>query len=334
MKFLDEATIHIQSGAGGNGCVSFRRERNVEFGGPDGGNGGTGGDVLIEGRDNLNTLIDYQFQQHFKAERGTNGSGRNMTGIGGKDIIIPVPLGTEILHIAKNGTETPIGDITELGQTLSLLKGGRGGRGNLSYKSSTNQTPRQFTAGEDMQEMDILLRLKLLADVGLLGLPNAGKSTFVSAVSNARPKIADYPFTTLKPALGVVRHHQTDMVLADLPGLIAGAAQGVGLGHEFLKHVSRCRAVLHLIDSTQEDAAEAYRTIRQEVEAYGEDYGEDIAKLPEVIALSKVDSLPLEEAEARAAALSKEIGKKVHALSSIGKVGLDAVLTDLTQHFT
>ncbi|MDD9912549.1 MAG: GTPase ObgE [Alphaproteobacteria bacterium] len=328
MKFLDEAKVYVKSGAGGHGCVSFRREKFIEFGGPDGGCGGTGGDVRILGRRNLNTLIDYRYQQHFKAKTGQGGAGRNKTGAGGDDVILPVPLGTEILH-AETGDV--LGEILEDGQELLLLRGGRGGRGNLSYKSSTNQAPRQFTKGEPAEELEIILRLKLLADVGLLGLPNAGKSTFVSAVSNARPKIADYPFTTLKPALGVVRHHNVDMVLADLPGLIEGAAEGTGLGHRFLKHVSRCSVVLHLIDVTEDNPAEAYQTIRQELAAYDEQFESDLVELPEVLALSKCDALPEDLLGEIQAELEAAVGQKAILLSSQSKLGVDAVLTDLAR---
>ena len=326
MKFLDEAKIYIRSGPGGNGSISFRREKNIEFGGPDGGCGGKGGDIIVEARNNLNTLIDYRYQQHFKAQRGTNGAGRNRTGVGGKNMILAVPIGTEIIH-AETGDI--LADLTEVGQQSILLKGGRGGRGNLSYKSSVNQAPRQFTKGEDAQEMDVLLRLKLLADVGLLGLPNAGKSTFVSAVSNARPKIADYPFTTIKPALGMVRHHETDMVLADLPGLIEGAAEGTGLGHKFLKHVSRCSVVLHLIDITNENPVQAYKTIREELAGYDERFEENLCELPEIIALSKCDAVPKDIKTKVQKTLQEKFGKKVYILSSIAKQGLNGVLDGL-----
>jgi GTP-binding protein len=326
MKFLDEAKIYVQSGAGGDGGVSFRREKYVEFGGPDGGCGGKGGDVIVEGRQNLNTLIDYRYQQHFKAKRGGNGAGRNRTGAGGADVILPVPLGTEGLDDTSG---TVLFDITEEGQRVTILQGGRGGRGNLSYKSSTNQAPRQMTKGEPAQEMTLRLRLKLLADVGLLGLPNAGKSTFVSAVSNAKPKIADYPFTTVKPALGMVRYHEKDMVIADLPGLIKGAAAGAGLGHAFLKHVSRCRVVFHLIDSTNENPAEAYHAVRAELAGYDQEFGSNLSDLPEIIALSKADALVTKTAEKQRTALEKELRKGVFLLSSHAGSGKDAILEAL-----
>jgi GTP-binding protein len=328
MKFLDEAKIYVQSGAGGDGGVSFRREKYVEFGGPDGGCGGKGGDVIIEGRQNLNTLIDYRYQQHFKAKRGGSGAGRNRTGAGGADVVLPVPLGTEVID-EESGTV--LVDITEEGQRMTLLQGGRGGRGNLSYKSSTNQAPRQMTKGEPAQEMTLRFRLKLLADVGLLGLPNAGKSTFVAAVSNAKLKVADYPFTTVKPALGMVRFHGKDMVIADLPGLIKGAAAGQGLGHAFLKHISRCRVVLHLIDITSENPAKAYRTVRAELAQYDQEFGSDLSKLPEVIALSKADAFEAKMAEKQRNALEKTLKKDVFLLSSHAGSGKDAILKILIE---
>ncbi|MFZ2620400.1 MAG: GTPase ObgE [Alphaproteobacteria bacterium] len=323
MKFLDEAKVYVSSGKGGEGSVSFHREKFVEFGGPDGGNGGNGGDVWVEARGNLNTLIDYRFQQHLEAKRGGNGAGRNRTGFKGDDLVIPVPVGTELIDEV---TATTLADLTVEGQKFLLLRGGRGGRGNLSFCTSTNQAPREFTPGEPAQEITLILRLKLLADVGLLGLPNAGKSTFVSAVSRAKPKIADYPFTTLKPALGVVRHGGTDMVVADLPGLIAGAAEGVGLGHKFLKHVSRCAAVLHLIDANQEQRAKAYKTIRKEIEAYDAQFESNLCDVPEVIALSKCDAMTEAEAKKRAKALTKTLGKPVLPFSAISGFGLKEVL--------
>lgn len=332
MKFLDEVKIYARSGKGGHGCVSFRREKYIEFGGPDGGNGGKGGDITFKVVDNLNTLIDYRFQQHHKAENGQPGSGRQKTGRGGKDLILPVPPGTELID-----TETGdiIADLVTIGEEFTLLKGGFGGRGNLSFKSSTNQAPREFTEGEPAEEIELTLRLKVLADVGLLGLPNAGKSTFISAVSNAKPKIADYPFTTLKPALGMVRYGSTkdgatDMVLADLPGLIEGAAAGVGLGHKFLKHVSRCAVVLHLVDITSEDYLESYQTIRNELIAYDEKFGSDLQNLPEVLALSKTDSLPKDEIDAKQAAFKKAYGFTPLLLSAVAQMGTQDVLKALS----
>lgn len=327
MQFIDEAKIIVTSGGGGNGCVSFRREKFIEFGGPDGGNGGNGGSVIFRATTGMNTLLDYRYQQHHKARRGTDGMGRNRTGPGGEDLILEVPVGTEV---RDNLTDTLLFDLTEPGQEAVFLEGGRGGRGNASYKSSVNQAPRQFTKGEPSEEREVRLRLKLLADVGLLGLPNAGKSTFISAVSNARPKVADYPFTTLAPNLGVVRHHNTDMVLADLPGLIEGASQGVGLGHQFLKHLSRCAAVLHMVDITHTEPAEAYKTIRAELKAYDKDFGTELSNLPEIIALSKADALPSDEAEKCATAFKKKVNKTPVILSSATRLGVDQVLTKLT----
>ena len=261
MKFLDEAKIYLQSGKGGPGCVSFRREKYIEFGGPDGGNGGKGGDIYFEAVKTLNTLIDFRYQQHFKAESGKHGQGRNKTGAGGEDLIIKVPVGTEILDDEK---DTVLADLVEPEQRILFLKGGDGGFGNAHYKSATNQAPRKSTPGWPEQEAAVWLRLKLIADVGLVGLPNAGKSTFLAACSNAKPKIADYPFTTLHPNLGVVKAGQKDFVMADIPGLIEGAHEGQGLGDRFLGHIERTSVLLHIIDITEDDIAEAYRTIRNE----------------------------------------------------------------------
>ncbi|MCP5405488.1 MAG: GTPase ObgE [Pseudomonadaceae bacterium] len=323
MKFLDEAVVHVQSGAGGAGCVSFRREKFIEFGGPDGGNGGKGGDVWVEAVGNLNTLIDYRFQQHYRAKTGMHGMGRNRTGAQGADCVLPVPPGTEVIDEA---TGEVMADLTELGQKMLLLPGGRGGRGNASYKSSTNRAPYDHTPGEAAREMTIRLRLKLLADVGLLGLPNAGKSSFVAAVSAAKPKIADYPFTTLQPALGVVRHHGVDMVLADLPGLIEGAAEGVGLGHDFLKHVSRCKAVLHVVDMAQEKPWEAYKAIRGELEGYDAQFGSEMAALPEVVVLNKADLLDEKEAAKVAKEFAKKTKTKPLVMSVAARVGVEGVV--------
>jgi GTPase len=327
MKFLDEALIYVRSGHGGAGAVSFRREKYVEFGGPDGGNGGKGGDVIIKASTNLNTLIDYRFQQHFKAKTGMHGMGRDRTGAAGEDITLLVPVGTELID---DDTGVVLMDVVDKEFTATLLKGGRGGRGNASYKTSTNQAPREFTPGEPYQELNLRLRLKVVADVGLLGLPNAGKSTFVATVSAARPKIADYPFTTLKPALGVVRGGEGEMVVADLPGLIEGAAQGVGLGHDFLKHLSRCAAVLHLIDATQPEPWAPYKTIRKELKEYDAEYGTAMDKLPEVLVLTKTDALtPEETANILKQTKTKLKKKDILAMSAISGEGVTDVLKAL-----
>src|SRR5579863_1230952 len=285
MKFLDIAKVYASSGAGGNGCIAFRREKFIEYGGPYGGDGGKGGDVWVEAVDNLNTLIDYRFQQHVRAKNGEGGKGKVMTGAGGADAVMKVPVGTQIYE--EDG-ETMIADLHESGQMVKLLKGGNGGFGNAHFKSSTNRAPRHANPGQPGEEKIFILKLKLIADAGLIGMPNAGKSTFLSRVSAARPKIADYPFTTLEPQLGVVRIDGTDFVLADLPGLIEGAHEGVGLGDKFLGHAERCNAILHLIDGTQPGIAKAYKTIRAEVEAYGSGLGEK----PEIVALNKIDAIP------------------------------------------
>src|SRR3990170_8132994 len=283
MHFLDQAKIFISSGAGGPGAVSFRREKFVEYGGPDGGEGGKGGDIVFEAVAGLNTLIDFRYTQHFRAPRGKGGSGSNRTGAGGEDLVIKVPVGTQVL--ADDEERTVVADLTREGQRLVLLQGGMGGRGNASYKTSTNRAPRQHQTGEPGEEMWLWLRLKLLADVGLVGLPNAGKSTFLNSVTNADAKVGDYPFTTLRPQLGVVRHKGREFVLADIPGLIEGAAEGAGIGDRFLGHVERTRVLLHLVDAAAEDPAEAWRVVRGELDAYGA----DLANKPEVIALSRAD---------------------------------------------
>lgn len=326
MKFLDDVVLNVRSGAGGAGCVSFRREKFVEFGGPDGGNGGKGGCVWVETDPSLNTLVDYRFRPVFKAQTGIHGMGRNRTGADGQDLTLKVPPGTEVIDAE---TDEVLFDLTKVGERVRLLKGGRGGRGNASYKTSTNQAPRQFTPGEEAQEMQVRFRLKLLADVGLLGLPNAGKSSFVRAVSRAKPKVADYPFTTLHPALGLVRSGNKEFLLADLPGLIAGAAEGTGLGHKFLQHVSRCRAVLHLVDVTQEDPAAAYKTIRTELKKYDKLYGTALAKLTEVVGLTKTDLLDATEAEAARKAFAKATKTKPLLLAAPAKVGVEEVAAQL-----
>lgn len=309
MKFLDQAKVFIRSGDGGAGCVSFRREKFIEFGGPDGGDGGRGGDVWVECVDGLNTLIDYRYQQHFKANTGGHGMGRNRHGAKADDVILKVPKGTEILE--EDG-ETMLADLTEIGQRVLLARGGNGGFGNDRFKSSTNRAPRRANPGEEGEEKWLWLRLKLIADAGLVGLPNAGKSTFLAAVTSAKPKIADYPFTTLHPGLGVVRVDAREFVLADIPGLIEGAHEGLGLGDRFLGHVERCRVLLHLVDGTQDDVAEAYKVIRKELKAYGG----GLASKQEIVALTKVDSLSEEEREAKVAALKKAARRVPIQLSS------------------
>lgn len=318
MKFLDLAKVYIRSGGGGGGAVSFRREKYIEYGGPDGGDGGRGGDVWAEAVDGLNTLIDFRYQQHFFAKNGQPGMGKQRTGKDGDDIVLRVPVGTEIL---EDDEETVIADITEVGQRVLLAKGGNGGFGNLHFKSSTNQAPRRANPGLEGVERTIWLRLKLIADVGLLGLPNAGKSTFLAATSNARPKIADYPFTTLHPNLGVVGVDNAEFVVADIPGLIEGAHEGRGLGDQFLGHVERCSVLLHLVDGTAEDVAEDYRTIIHELE----EYGGDLALKPRVTALNKIDALSDEDLAEKRAALEAVAGP-VMEMSGVARTGLVDVL--------
>jgi GTP-binding protein len=322
MKFLDLAKVTIRSGSGGNGAVSFRREKFVEFGGPDGGNGGSGGDVIAEAVDGLNTLIDFRYQQHFFAQNGQGGMGRMKTGSDGDDVILRVPVGTEILE--EDG-ETLIADMTDLGQRVVLAKGGNGGFGNAYFKTSTNQAPRRANPGLDGVERMIWLRLKLIADAGLLGLPNAGKSTFLAATSNARPKIADYPFTTLHPNLGVVGVDGAEFVVADIPGLIEGASEGRGLGDLFLGHVERCAVLLHLIDGTSDTVAEDYRTIINELEAYGG----DLADKPRITVLNKVDSLDEELRDMQKEFLEEEVGAPVMMMSGASGEGVTEVLRAL-----
>ncbi|MGB8274841.1 MAG: GTPase ObgE [Alphaproteobacteria bacterium] len=319
MKFLDQAKIFVKSGDGGAGCVAFRREKYVEFGGPDGGNGGRGGDVIAIASKDLNTLIDFRYQQHFKAKRGGHGEGSNRTGADGKSVTIRVAVGTQIL--AEDG-ETLVADMMVPGQRVVLARGGDGGFGNAHFKSSTNRAPRYATPGFPGEEHWFWLRLKLIADAGLVGLPNAGKSTFLAATSRARPKIADYPFTTLVPQLGVVSVDGEEFVLADLPGLIEGAHVGVGLGDRFLGHIERCAAVLHLVDGTLEDVAGAYRTVRGELALYGH----GLTEKPEVVALNKCDALDAETIAARRKALAKEAGKEVFAISAASGKGVTEAL--------
>ncbi|NNG05879.1 MAG: GTPase ObgE, partial [Inquilinus sp.] len=308
MKFLDEAKIFLKSGDGGNGCTSFRREKYVEYGGPNGGDGGRGGDVWVEAVGGLNTLIDFRYRQHFKATRGQSGMGKDRSGAKGADAVLRVPVGTQVLAEDK---ETVLADLTVEGQRLRLLKGGDGGFGNTHFKSSTNRAPRRHDPGWPGEECWAWLRLKLIADAGLVGLPNAGKSTFLAASSRARPKIADYPFTTLHPILGVVHVDETEFVLADIPGLIEGAHAGLGLGDRFLGHVERCAVLLHLVDGTQEDVAGAYRTIRAELAAYGH----GLAEKPELVALNKIDALDAETLAARAGTLAAAAGGEILPLS-------------------
>ncbi|MDP6572023.1 MAG: GTPase ObgE [Rhodospirillales bacterium] len=322
MKFLDEVRIFVKSGDGGNGCVAFRREKNVEFGGPAGGDGGRGGDVIVECADGLNTLIDFRYRQHFKAGRGNHGMGKERTGAGGDDVVIKVPVGTQILDEDK---ETLIADLTHQGQQLVLLGGGDGGFGNVHFKSSTNRAPRRADSGHAGEERWLWLRLKLIADVGLIGLPNAGKSTFLSAVSRAHPKIADYPFTTLHPHLGVAFVDGDEMVLADIPGLIEGAHTGAGLGTRFLGHVERCAVLLHLVDGTGEDVAAAYLTVRGELEAYGA----GLAQKTELVALNKCDALTPEDARRQRRALATAAGRDVAEISAVAGTGVPEVLRDL-----
>ncbi|MFN3349663.1 GTPase ObgE [Pseudorhodoplanes sp.] len=322
MKFLDEAKIYIQSGAGGNGCVSFRREKFIEFGGPNGGDGGRGGDVIARAVPGLNTLIDYRFMQHHKAERGGNGMGKDRHGANGKDMIIKVPVGTQIYE--EDG-ETLLADLDHVGAEVVLAKGGNGGFGNAHFKSSTNRAPRHANPGQPGEERTIRLRLKLIADAGLVGLPNAGKSTFLAAVSAAKPKIADYPFTTLHPQLGVVAVDGREFVLADIPGLIEGAHEGVGLGVRFLGHVERCRVLLHLVDGTSDDVAAAYKTVRTELEAYAD----VLADKPEIVALSKCDSLTEDDIKKQVKALKKVTKKTPLVLSSHSGQGVPEALRTL-----
>ena len=327
MKFLDQAKIFIKSGDGGAGCVSFRREKYIEFGGPNGGDGGKGGSVYIEAVPNLNTLIDFRYHQHFKAQKGRNGMGSDKTGPQGEDIIIRVPVGTEIL---ADDQETLIVDMVEPGQKFLIAKGGDGGRGNAQFKTATNQAPRYAEPGWPGEEMWVWLRLKVIADVGLVGMPNAGKSTFLSVVTKARPKIADYPFTTIHPNLGVAWVDNYEMVIADIPGLIEGAPEGVGLGDRFLKHIERCFALLHLVDATGDDVVKAYKDIRKELELYDE----KLALKPEVVALNKCDALDDEEIAKKQKALEKASGKKVFAISAVARQGIWECLSEVNKYIT
>ena len=327
MHFLDQAKIYAKSGAGGPGAVSFRREKFIEFGGPDGGDGGRGGDILFEAVAGLNTLIDFRYTQHFRAARGKGGAGSNRTGAAGEDLVIKVPVGTQIL--ADDEERTLLADLTEAGQRVTLLEGGMGGRGNASYKSSTNRAPRQHQTGEPGEEMWLWLRLKLLADVGLVGLPNAGKSTFLNSVTNASAKVGDYPFTTLRPQLGVVRHKGREFVIADIPGLIEGAAEGAGIGDRFLGHVERTGLLLHLVDGSAEDPVKAWRIVRGELEGYGA----GLTEKPEIVALTKADLLDDKTRAKVAKALDKVSGAKVFPVSAPLEEGLEPLLDAIIQRF-
>jgi GTPase len=327
MKFLDQAKIYIKSGAGGNGCIAFRREKFIEFGGPNGGDGGNGGDVWVECVQNLNTLIDYRYQQHFSAQNGTPGMGQNRAGPNGRDCIIKVPPGTQVF--AEDG-ETLLADLTEPGARARLAKGGNGGFGNAHFKSATNQAPRHANPGQPGEELTIWLRLKLIADAALVGLPNAGKSTFLATVSAAKPKIADYPFTTLHPNLGVVRAGDVDFVLADIPGLIEGASEGAGLGDRFLGHIERCRVLLHLVDATSQDVASDYKTVRRELKAYGS----GIDKKKEIVALSKIDALDEDTLAERRDALKKAARKTPLLLSAVSGAGIKEALFALAREIS
>lgn len=322
MKFLDQAKVYIRSGSGGAGAVSFRREKFLEFGGPDGGDGGRGGDVWVEAVDGLNTLIDYRYQQHFRAKTGMHGMGRNLTGGKGDDVVLKVPVGTQIF---EEDNETLICDITEVGQRYRLAKGGNGGFGNLHFTTSTNRAPRRANPGLEGIDRTIWLRLKLIADAGLVGLPNAGKSTFLASVTAAKPKIADYPFTTLHPNLGVARVDGREFVIADIPGLIEGASEGVGLGDRFLGHVERTRVLLHLVSAQEEDVAKAYNVIRGELEAY--EHG--LADKREIVALSQIDTLDPDARKAKAKALKKACGREPLLLSAVSHEGLNDALRQL-----
>jgi GTP-binding protein len=322
MKFLDQAKVYVSSGAGGNGCVSFRREKFIEFGGPDGGDGGRGGDVVVECVNGLNTLIDYRYQQHFKARTGGHGMGSNRAGARGADVVLKVPAGTQIFD---EDQETLLTDLTNPGDRVVIAKGGNGGFGNAHFTSSTNRAPRHANPGQPAEARTIWLRLKLIADAGLVGLPNAGKSTFLAAVSAAKPKIADYPFTTLNPQLGVVRRDGGEFVLADIPGLIEGAHDGVGLGDRFLGHIERCRALLHLVDGTIEDAGEAYKTVRAELAAYGH----DLVDKPEILVLTKADALTPDQLKKQVARLKRAAKTTPLIVSGVTGQGVPEVLRAL-----
>jgi GTP-binding protein len=325
MHFLDQAKIFVRSGAGGPGAVSFRREKFIEYGGPDGGNGGKGGDIVFEAVAGLNTLIDFRYTQHFRAPRGSGGAGSNRTGAGGDDLVIRVPVGTQILDDSED--RGLLADLTRAGERIVFLRGGDGGRGNASYKTSTNRAPRQHGTGWPSEEAWVWLRLKLLADAGLVGLPNAGKSTFINAVTNAQAKVGAYAFTTLRPQLGVMRHKGREFVIADIPGLIEGAADGAGVGDRFLGHIERCRVLLHLVDANDADVAESYRIVRDELDAYGA----GLVDKPAIVALNKIDTLDDELIEALVAELEEASGSAVIPLSGASGTGVDWVLDKLLE---
>ncbi|KHL25424.1 GTPase CgtA [Croceibacterium mercuriale] len=325
MHFLDQAKIYLRAGSGGPGAVSFRREKYIEYGGPDGGNGGRGGDVVLEAIAGLNTLIDFRYAQHFKAQRGGHGMGKDRTGKSAPDLVIPVPVGTQVLDEDR---ETVLADFTEPGQRVVLLEGGMGGRGNASYKTSTNRAPRNHQPGITGEELWVWLRLKLLADAGLVGLPNAGKSTFINQVSNTRAKVGDYAFTTLVPSLGVVQHRDREFVVADIPGLIEGAAEGAGIGDRFLGHIERCRVLIHLVDISDKDPAEAMRIVEDELSAYGAGLDEK----PRLIALNKIDLADAELAEGFAAELRAAGAEQVFPISGATGAGMSALMDAVISH--
>ena len=315
MKFIDEAKVFVKSGDGGDGCLSFRREKYIEFGGPDGGNGGKGGDIVVVGTKSLNTLVDYRFKKHFKAKKGRSGSGRNRTGASGEDLTLKLPLGTEILI-----NDEVIADVTS-DDKIILFPGGRGGKGNINFKSSTNRAPRKTTPGEKGYESDIVLRLKILADVGLVGFPNAGKSSLLRKISAAKPKVADYPFTTLEPKLGVVRANDDEVVVADIPGLLSGAHKGNGLGFQFLKHIERCKSIIHLIDVTNEDIFSEYKTICEELDKYDQ----SIKKKQKIIALNKCDLISENEIKKIKKDFENKLKENVYTISAISGYGIEKI---------
>jgi GTPase len=322
MKFLDEAKIYLKAGDGGRGCLSFRREKNIPKGGPNGGNGGSGGSIVIEAVNNLNTLIDYRYQQHFKAKKGEHGKGRDQSGVTGENLLLKVPVGTQVF---AEDNQTLIIDFVKEGQVETIAYGGRGGLGNSNFKTSVNRAPTKTTLGDAGEELWVWLKLKLISDVGIIGLPNAGKSTFLSVVTSAKPKIADYPFTTLKPQLGIVYVDQEEFVIADIPGLIEGASDGIGLGDKFLKHIERCKILLHLIDITSENPLENYYTIRKELEKYSA----TLAGKIEIIALNKIDAASEEFAEEKQKFFKEKLQKEIHLISAAAKKNVENLTQSL-----